>query len=165
MHLAGTPRWYLGHACARDAAPWQNTALLAHGNAWVPTFSEADKHTVAHGALLIVCGHALLSITHNRSGIDVHSLLCVMLVANIVQWWIFEFWIAAMCIHSDHYPDTWRTGELLNFGQWWNFYICGLRSSNSHLHTVNGAWYISSMWVPFQLCCPYTKKKKKKNLL
>lgn len=81
-----------------------------------------------------------LTIAQGPTSINTHSLSHVVLVANIVQWWIVEV------LNCSDVQSQWplsrhlKTEELLNSGQWWNFCICACGSSNSHLHTVNGPW-------------------------
>lgn len=84
------------------------------------------------------------TIAQGPTSINMHSLIHVVLVANIVQWWIVE------ALNCSDVQSQWplsrylKTEELLNSGQWWNFCVCAFGSSNSHLHTVNGPWYIYS---------------------
>lgn len=98
-----------------------------------------------------------LTIAQGPTNNNMHSLMCVALVAHTVQWWIVEV------LNCSDVQSQWplsrhlKTGELLNSGQWWNFCICAFGSSNSHLHTVNGPWYICSMWENDFSCVVFIK--------
>lgn len=69
----------------------------------------------------------------------------VVSVANSVRWWMVELLDCSGAQSQWPLSTHLKTRELLNSAQWWNFCICAFESWNSHLHIVNGAWYISAM--------------------
>ena len=128
---------------------WQTycTSVKMQAATWSPVNSMYPASAVHHSSSL--------TIAQGLSRINAHSFICVVLVANTVQWWIVE---VLNCIDvQSQWPLSrpLKTEELLNSGQWWNFCICAFGSSNSHLHTVNGPWIIYSMCVRFRLRCLY----------
>lgn len=149
--------WLADHyfACPRQCVSacvvcgWQTycSSVEMQAATWSTVNSMYPSSPVYHSSLL--------TIAHGPSGIHTHSLIRVVLVANIVRWWIVEF------LNCSDVQSQWplsrhlKTEELLNCGQWWNLCNCAFVSSNSHLHTVNGPRCIRSMWARFQQCCLY----------
>lgn len=128
---------------------WQTycTSVKMQAATWSTVNSMYPSSHVHHSSSL--------TIAQGPTSINTHSFIHVVLVANIVQWWIVEV------LNCSDVQLQWplsrhlKTEELLNSGQWWNFCICACGSSNSHLHTVNGPRSIYCMWVRLQLCCLY----------
>lgn len=136
IHVWGSPRWYT----ARDAVGWQITTLHAHGSAqvcgWQTYCSSVEMQAATQSTVNSmypsspVYHSSLLTIARGPTGIGTHPLVRVVLVANIVQWWmveVFELRRCAVTVTIIQTLEDWRVIELWPVMEFLQLCVCKLK--------------------------------------